>query len=65
MSLSESTNQHGLNSGIKISPDVEIVLKEVYYNPSSPASFSGAEKLYQFLKKVVNTRFQGELLNSG
>ena len=50
-SLSESANQHGLNSGIKISPDLEIVLKEAYYNPSSPLSFSGFEKLYQFLKK--------------
>ena len=30
---------------------MEIVLKEAYYNPSSPASFSGFEKLYQFLKK--------------
>ena len=64
-SLSESANQGGLNSGIKISPDVEVILKDAYYNPSSPASFSGAEKLYQFLKKMVNTRLQGDLLNSG
>ena len=63
-SLSESANQHGLNSGIKISPDVELVLKDAYYNPSSPASFSGVEKLYQFFKKKVNTRFQGDLLRS-
>ena len=53
-SLAESTNQNGLNSGIKISPDVEVFLKDAYYNPSSPASFSGVEKLYQFVKKMVN-----------
>ena len=50
-SLSGSTNQNGLNSGIKISPDVEVLLKDAYYDPSSPTSFSGAEKLYQILKK--------------
>ena len=50
-SLLESANQNGLNSGIKISPDVEVLLKEAYYNPSSPTSFSGVEKLYNFVKK--------------
>ena len=56
-SLSESANQNGLNSGIKISPDVEVLLKDAYYNPSSPASFSGVEKLYDFMKKMINIRF--------
>ena len=50
-SLSQSANQNGLNSGIKISPDVEVLLKDSYYNPSSPACFSGVEKLYEFVKK--------------
>ena len=64
-SLSESASQNGLNSGIKISPDVEVLLKGAYYNPSSPASFSGVEKLYQFVKKMVNLKIPGDLFNSG
>ena len=55
-SLSESANPSGSNFGIKISPDVETILKEAYYNPSSPASFGGVEKLYQFVKKDAQHR---------
>ena len=29
----------------------ENYLKNIYYNPSNPASFSGPDKLYQFVKK--------------
>ena len=30
---------------------LENYLKNIYYNPSNPASFSGSDKLYQFVKK--------------
>ena len=30
---------------------LENYLKNIYYNPSNPASFSGPDKLYQFVKK--------------
>ena len=41
---------------MKISPDVEVLHKDAYYNPSSPTSFSGVAKLYQFMKKMVSIR---------
>ena len=33
---------------------LENYLKNIYYNPSNPASFSGPDKLYQFVKKMGN-----------
>ena len=44
-------NPGGSNSGLKKSSKLENYLKQVYYNPKNPASFSEVERLYQYVKQ--------------
>ena len=43
-------DQNGSNSGTKISDEEDQILTDAYYNPRSPVTFSGMQKIYKFLK---------------
>ena len=42
---------HNCFNADSVNMALENYLKNIYYNPSKPASFSGPDKLYQFVKK--------------
>ena len=42
---------HNCLKAVWVNMAFENYLKNIYYNPSNPASFSGPDKLYQFVKK--------------
>ena len=48
----EQTGQirNGSNSGTKISDEENDYLQGIYYNPRSPVTFSGFQRMYEFLK---------------
>ena len=41
----------GSKNGKKISDDIERHLAKIYYDTKNPASYSGIEKLYNYVKK--------------